>query len=140
MPRVFKRLDENIVKYCKFLYDKSETGDEIFRDVFQFRGWYLQTEFYVNSGTLPFFNISLPPMVDVQITWCDHKFSNHRTVDIRWEESNPYTRLYYGYNDERKHNEKICWLFKIVKRRLDFSLDDFDVLSSKFTELMIKMI
>ena len=153
MPRVFKRLDRTIFKYIKFIRGKLKPRDELFRDDFEFKGWHFFLIFNRNRGEQPVFNISIHPvttnassLVDVpasygvEFRWYSSYVKLHgvRSIDLLYMDEPPAIRMFYKSEYKVEYNQ-LHWLVKIMKKQLHFSLDDFDVLSSKFTELMIKM-
>ena len=153
MPRVFKRLDRTIFKYIKTIRGKLKPKDEIYKDDFQFKDWHFFLTFNRNAGIQPFFYIEIThpyaedpswtdlPSYNIEFRWYNPRISLHgiRSISLARDGAYPPITIFHRSEYKVEYNE-LCWFVKVMKKILDFSLHDFNVLSSKFTELMVKMI
>ena len=153
MPRVFKRLDEAAVKYARFVNNKIDNKKGLFANQFIFREWKVLVQFHRNKGIQPYLEIIVyPEKNDVpdddidslwafEIRWYDSNMCGNRTIDIKCgpQGYHFYIRIFYGFPGMEYYDETV-WLAKTIKEKFNLTLYDVDLLSSKFTELIIKMI
>lgn len=153
MPRVFKKLDRTIIKYIKFLRIQSGGRVETSTTAFNFKGWNFTATFNNNRGIQPFFTILMQPTPNIpsgaipvpnriELRWYGGTrvgVHGERSIGFQYMDAPPELKVFWQSKYEVEINQ-LPWFFRTLRKYTGFSLNDFDLFTSKFTELMVKMI